>query len=73
MSGEVEYAKQLVNQAMGETCSDKNFDKDTVGRAIINTVLENFCEYRSVKDIVSEMEYLIENLGQDEFVITRGC
>ncbi|MGI1678824.1 MAG: hypothetical protein K6L75_08840 [Cellvibrionaceae bacterium] len=73
MSGEVEYARKLIEKAMTDTCSEKGFDKDNLGRAMINTVIDHFREYRTVKDIRSELEYLVDNLDEDEFVITRGC
>lgn len=69
MSGEVQEARRLVAEAMGS----KSFDKDTMGRAIINAVIERYGEYRSAADIASELRFIIDNLDEEEFVITRGC
>lgn len=69
MSGEVQHAKQLIAGAM----DDSRFDRDTMGRAIINAVIERYQEYRGAADIASELQFIIDNLDEDEFVITRGC
>lgn len=69
MSGEVQEAKRLVAEAM----ASDSFDKDTMGRAIINAVIERYSEYRSAADIASELQFVIDNLDEEEFVITRGC
>lgn len=69
MPGEVTQATQTVKKLM----SDPAFDRDSMGRAIINAVIQHYGEYRSVKDIASELQYLVDNLDEDEFVITRGC
>lgn len=69
MSGEVQEAKKRVGDAM----QDSQFDRDSMGRALINAVIERYLEYRSPQDIASELQFLIDNLDEDEFVITRGC
>lgn len=73
MSGEFSYAKQLVADAMQKADNDAHLDRDIMGRAIMHAVVEFFQTYRSKEDIASEMQYLIENINEDEFVITRGC
>ncbi|MEX1034298.1 MAG: hypothetical protein WDZ30_13115 [Cellvibrionaceae bacterium] len=69
MAGEVDLARQLVEQAMGHA----EFDKDSMGRALINAVIEQYRQYRTADDIASELRFIIDNLDEDEFVITRGC
>jgi hypothetical protein len=64
MPGEVKEAKRLVAKAM----TNEAFDKDTMGRAIINAVIERYGEYRSSADVASELQFIIDNLGEDEFV-----
>ena len=44
-----------------------------MGRALISSVIEEFAAYRSTRDIAAELQYLIDNLDEDTFVITRGC
>lgn len=69
MTNEVTKAQQLVQSIMNHP----DADKDSAGRAIINAVIEQYKSYRSAEDIASELNYLADNLDEDEFVITRGC
>ena len=73
MAGEASYAQQLVTDAMNHADNDPSLSKDAMGRAIINAVLSEYRKYRNVADITSELHYIIDNLDEDEFVITRGC
>jgi hypothetical protein len=73
MAGEASYAQQLVTNAMNHADSEPALSKDAMGRAIINAVLSEYRQYRTVADIASELRYIIDNLDEDEFVITRGC
>ena len=73
MSGEAQIAQQLVQTAMQAADQDPKQDKDAMGRALISSVLAEFAAYRSTRDIAAELQYLIDNLDEDTFVITRGC
>ena len=73
MSGENQFAHQLVADAMEQASNNPHFDQDTLGRAIIAAVLRHYASYRKISDIKQELEFTIDNLDADEFVITRGC
>jgi hypothetical protein len=73
MAGESPYAQQLVTQAMQHADREPTLSKDAMGRAIINAVLDEYRKYRTSQDIGSELQYIVDNLDEDEFVITRGC
>lgn len=73
MSGENTFAKQAVAEALQEAEANSQFDQDAMGRALINAVIEHYKSYRNVADITQELNYIIDNLDEDEFVITRGC
>jgi hypothetical protein len=73
MSGESQIAKELVARAMAAAEQDPNQDKDTMGRAVIHAVLAEFARYRRAGDIAQELQYLADNLEEEDFVITRGC
>ena len=72
MSGETSYAQQLVKDAMQHAASNPSLSKDAMGRAVINAVLGEYRQYRSIDDIASELRFIADNFGEDEFVITRG-
>lgn len=69
MANEIQQVRDVVKKLM----NNADADKDSVGRAIINAVIEQYQTYRSAEDIASELQYLADNLDEDEFVITRGC
>ena len=50
-----------------------SMSKDAMGRAIINAVLAQYRQFRSIDDIAGELRYIIDTLDEDEVVITRGC
>lgn len=73
MSGETQVAEKLVAEAMATVDQDPKQDRNAMGRALILATLERLMQDRPLSDVVSEMEYLLENLDEDDFVITRGC
>jgi len=73
MSGENQVAKKLVTDAMTEAGNNPQHDQDSMGRAIIAAVIEHYKSYRKIDDISQELQFTIDNLDEDEFVITRGC
>jgi hypothetical protein len=73
MSGEARIARELVRNALRAAEQDPKLDKDGMGRALISAVLAEYGSYRSIADITAELQYLIDNLDEDTFVITRGC
>ena len=73
MSGETQVAAELVAQAMGAADKDPSQDKDSMGRALISAVLAEFARYRTTNDIANALQYLADNLDEDDPVVTRGC
>lgn len=73
MSGETQVAKQLVSDAMAQAKTNPQFDQDTLGRALIAAVIEHYLQYRKPDDVKQELQFTIDNLDEDEFVVTRGC
>jgi len=39
----------------------------------MNAIIKQYSQYRKKSDIVSKLQYTVDNLDEDEFVITRGC
>jgi hypothetical protein len=73
MVGEVSFAQKIVTDAMAHAGNEPALSKDAMGRAIINAVLDEYRQYRTTADIASELQYIVDNIDEDEFVITRGC
>jgi uncharacterized protein (DUF2267 family) len=73
MAGEAAHAEKLVSEVMRIAESDSTLSKDSMARAVLNAVLTEYLKYRSADDVANELRYIIDTLGEDEFVITRGC
>lgn len=73
MSGENTFAKEIIAEAIDEANRNPQFDEDAMGRAIVSAVISHYQTYRKAEDIAQELQYIIDNLDEDEFVITRGC
>jgi hypothetical protein len=73
MSGASQVAKKLVADSMAQAAADPHLDQDSMGRAIITAVIEHYLQYRKLGDVKQELQFTIDNLDEDEFVITRGC
>jgi hypothetical protein len=73
MSGEAEIARELVRKVMTAAEQDPKQDKDAMGRALLAALLAELATFRPASDIAAELQYLMDNLDEDTFVITRGC
>lgn len=73
MSGESSRAKAVITGILAEADASASMDRDAMGRALIQAVVEQYRTYRSAKDIAQELAYLAESLDDDDPVVTRGC
>jgi hypothetical protein len=73
MSGESCYAQDVVDAAFAAADARPEMSADAMGRALIQAVIARYRQYRTARDIGSELGYLAESLDDDEPVITRGC
>lgn len=73
MAGEYDVARELIGQAFEQAEKDRAMSTDTMATALLGTLLKRLLSERSPADVASLIDYQIESLGADEFVITRGC
>jgi len=73
MSGETSIARDLVARALAAADQDPKQDKGAMARALIVAVLGELARYRTASEISSELQYLVDNLEEEDLVITRGC
>lgn len=73
MAGEFGYAREAVAAAFAAAEEHPEMSADAMGRALIQAVVAHYRQYRTCRDISSELGYLAESLDDDEPVITRGC
>ncbi|MCB1745608.1 MAG: hypothetical protein H6977_19790 [Gammaproteobacteria bacterium] len=73
MAGEFDAARQSIADALTRADGDPAMSADVMEGALLNTLLTHMARTRSRKDLASLIEFQLESVGEDEFVITRGC
>jgi len=74
MAGEYQYADTLIQQALTQAESDNQMSSDAMRRAILSAILNYSLETgKCVSSLLDEIDYLVDNLKDEEQVVTRGC
>lgn len=73
MAGEYKLAQQLFDQGMQQAEQDPSMGPEALANALLGLILTDQAKNRSKADIQSFVEHHLENIGDDEMVITRGC
>ena len=71
MAGEYLLAREAV-AAYVASGQEQGMLRDTLLRALLNEVIVAYQEYRTNKDIVHELSFLLDELNDDVGPITRG-
>ena len=72
MAGEQKAAEQLLDAALAAADADGAMSRDTMLSALLRLVLKRARENRTRADVISQVEFELEAMGETEFVITRG-
>ena len=73
MSGETKLAKNIVDEALAIVEGDAGKTKDALLNALLSQVLSELVQHRSRADLMSYIEYHLDNADETDWVITRGC
>ncbi|MGD9603331.1 MAG: hypothetical protein AB7O21_01735 [Gammaproteobacteria bacterium] len=73
MAGEYDVARACVEQALAQAARHDGMSEDAMCNALLGTLIGVMAKGRTRKDLMSFIEFQIEAIGEDEFVITRGC
>jgi len=73
MSGEHKAAEQILNNALTQADDDPSMSRDALANALLGQLLSEQSKTRSKADLMSFIEFQLDNLSEDEFVVTRGC
>ncbi|OUR75469.1 hypothetical protein A9Q83_18050 [Alphaproteobacteria bacterium 46_93_T64] len=65
MSTVTEIAQNAINAALDET-NKKSLSEDALARALIAEAIAIYRKTRSANDIANELEFIAENIGDDE-------
>jgi len=71
MSGELQRVKELLAALDDDTSQSLNlaYAEDL----LLTELLSRLARRRKTADILHQVQYHLNNLDQDEFVVTRGC
>lgn len=73
MAGEFDAARQCIADALTRADGDSAMSADVMESALLNTLLTHMARSRTRKDLRSLVDFQLDSVGEDEFVITRGC
>lgn len=73
MSGEHQAAEQILNSALTKADNDPSMSRDALANALLGQLLSEQSKTRNKADLMSFIEFQLDNLSEDEFVVTRGC
>ncbi len=73
MAGEYQVARDCVAQALARAAEDRGMSEEAMCNALLGTLVSHMAKGRTRKDLMSFIEFHVESVGEDEFVITRGC
>ena len=73
MAGEHTQAEALIKHAIQQADTNASMSGDAMRRAILSSILKLSAEQAGIGNTTDEVNYLLENMGSDEQVITRGC
>jgi len=73
MAGEFRIAQRHVGEAMETAEAESSMTQDAMGRALLTELLATLSKHSTPEAIRDMIDYQLENLGSDSFVVTRGC
>lgn len=73
MAGEFKIAQQSIRDAMEAASTESNMSQDAMGRALLAELLQTLSQQSSSAELKDMIEYQLDNLASDSFVVTRGC
>lgn len=73
MAGEYAMAKEIVAGALASAQKRSDMDAESLSNALLTTLLGTMMQTHSRPDVERFVQYSLESLNEDEFLVTRGC
>ncbi len=73
MAGEFKIAQQSIHDAMETASAESSMSQDAMGRALLAELLQALSKQHASAELKDMIDYQLENLSADSFVVTRGC
>lgn len=73
MAGEFRIAQHYIAEAIESAKAENSMSEEAMGRALLTELLAVLSQQHTPTGLKEMIEYQLENLSSDEFVVTRGC
>jgi len=73
MTGEFRIAQHSIAEAINTAKAENSMSEEAMGRALLTELLATLSQEHSPASIKEMVDYQLENLTSDNFVVTRGC
>ncbi len=73
MAGEYAMATQIVADALATAQERTDVDAESLMNALLTTLLGTMMQTHTRSDVERFVQYALESLNEDEFLVTRGC
>jgi len=73
MAGEFRIAQHHIGEARETAKAENSMSEEVMGRALLTEVLAVLSQQHTPSNLKEMIDYQLENLSSDEFVVTRGC
>ncbi|MBU3070013.1 hypothetical protein KOI40_09280 [Aestuariicella sp. G3-2] len=73
MAGEFLIAQEHIQSAISKADNDRSMSTEAMSRALLTELLTQLAKHHSPEELKALLLYQLEQVAEDEFVITRGC
>ena len=73
MSGEYAKATEAIDAILAEAEANPSMSKASMCNTMLGILLQKQAQHQSKADIANFVQFQLDNMGEDELVITRGC
>jgi len=73
MAGEFRIAQHCIAEAIKSAKAENSMSEEAMGRALLTELLAVLSQQHAPNSLKELIEYQLDNLSNDEFVVTRGC
>lgn len=73
MAGEFLIAQEHIQSAILKADNDRSISTEAMTRALLTELLNQLAKHHSPDELKALLLYQLDQVAEDEFVITRGC
>jgi len=73
VAGEFKIAQHHIGEAIEAARAEKSMSEEAMSRALLTELLGILSKQHSPAELKEMIDYQLENISSDSFVVTRGC